>query len=186
MTRRWMTALMVLLALAMLGATGCVRKKKPVATATTGMDFGAGDRVIVGWNADGTPIYADDAGALGFRLDGAEMGIGQFEPVYFDFDSQQLNPGEMAKIEAVANHLRQNPTLGAIVEGHTDERGSTEYNLSLGERRALAVRAALISSGIDGNRVQSRTYGEERPVAFGHDESSWRLNRRAEFVFTQM
>ena len=73
-----------------------------------------------------------------------------------------------------------------IVEGHCDERGSNEYNLALGERRALAVRAAMISAGIDGARVQTRSYGEERAVAFGHDESAWRLNRRAEFTFTQM
>ena len=181
MTRRWMTVLMVLLALAMLGTTGCIKKKKkPLDTAPYG------DRVIVGYDANGNPIYADDANALGMRPEGAEIGAGQFEAILFDYDSPQLNPSEQGKIDAVVAYLQQNPTHGVVVEGHCDERGSNEYNLALGERRSLAVRAAMISAGIDGARVQTRSYGEERPVAFGHDESSWRLNRRAEFVFTQM
>lgn len=183
MTRRWMTLLMALLALAILGSTGCIKKKKqPV----LGLPDDVGmmtDQVIVGYHPDGTPIYADDPAALSLRSDGAEFGAGQFEAVYFDYDSPQLNPAEHAKISAVVAFLEQNPGRNVIVEGHCDERGSNEYNLALGERRALAVRAAMIAAGVDGNLVQTRSYGEERPVAFGHDESSWRLNRRAEFVF---
>lgn len=109
-----------------------------------------------------------------------------FAPVYFALDSYALAPSEIAKVEQVAAHLQQNANHVLVVEGHCDERGSNEYNLALGERRALAVRAAMVSAGIDGARVQTRSYGEERAVAFGHDESAWRLNRRAEFVFTQM
>jgi peptidoglycan-associated lipoprotein len=67
------------------------------------------------------------------------------------------------------------------VEGNCDERGSNEYNLALGERRALAVRAYLVNLGIDAGRIQTKSLGEERPVALGHDESSWQQNRRAEF-----
>ena len=184
MTRRWMTVLMVLLALAMLGTTGCLKKKKKALDANAPF----GDQVIVGYNPDGTPIYgsAADAAALAGRTEGAEIGAGQFEAVRFDYDSPQLNPSEQGKIDAVVAYLQSNPTHGVIVEGHCDERGSNEYNLALGERRSLAVRAAMISAGIDGARVQTRSYGEERPVAFGHDEGSWSVNRRAEFVFTQM
>ena len=186
MTRRWMTVLMVLLALAMIGSTGCLKKKKK----GTGLDPNApfGDQVIVGYNPDGTPIYgsAADAAALAGRTEGAEIAASQFESVRFDYDSPQLNPSEQGKIDAVVAYLQQNPTQGVIVEGHCDERGSNEYNLALGERRSLAIRAAMISAGIDGARVQTRSYGEERAVAFGHDDSSWRLNRRAEFVLTQM
>ena len=184
MTRRWMTVLMVLLALAMIGSTGCLKKKKKAIDANAPF----GDQVIVGYNPDGTPIYgsAADAAALAGRTEGAEIAASQFEAVRFDYDSPQLNPSEQGKIDAVVAYLQSNPTHGVIVEGHCDERGSNEYNLALGERRALAVRAAMISAGIDGARVQTRSYGEERGVAFGHDESSWRLNRRAEFIFTQM
>ena len=185
MTRRWMTVMMVLLALAMVGSTGCLKKKKKGNAIDPNAPFG--DQVIVGYNPDGTPIYgsAADAAALAGRTD-AEIAAGQFEAVRFDYDSPQVNPSEQGKIDAVVAYLQQNATYGVIVEGHCDERGSNEYNLALGERRSLAVRAAMISAGIDGARVQTRSYGEERPVAFGHDEGSWSLNRRAEFVFTQM
>ena len=182
MTRRWMTVLMVLLALSIMG-TGCIKKKKK-----TGIDPNApfADQVIVGYDEQGNPIYAGSEAALAGRTDGIGEIAGQFEAVYFEYDSPQLNPSEQGKIDAVVAYLQANPTHGVVVEGHCDERGSNEYNLALGERRSLAVRAAMISAGIDGARVQTRSYGEERAVAFGHDESAWRLNRRAEFVFTQM
>ena len=183
MTRRWMTILMAVLALAMMSTTGCVKKKKPVLDPNAGM---MGDQVIIGYDENGNPIYGNPGDSLAGRTEGAEIAAGQFEAVYFEFDSPQLNPSEQGKISAVVAYLQANPTQGVIVEGHCDERGSNEYNLALGERRALAVRAAMISAGIDGARVQTRSYGEERAVAFGHDESEWRLNRRAEFVFTQM
>ena len=184
MTRRWMTVLMVLLALAMVGSTGCIKKKKKPLDGPAAF----GDQVIVGYNPDGTPIYgsAADAGALAARTEGITEVAGQFEAVHFDYDSPQLNPSEQGKIDAVVAYLQQNPTTGVVVEGHCDERGSNEYNLALGERRALAVRAAMISAGVDGARVQTRSYGEERPVAFGHDEASWQLNRRAEFTTSPM
>jgi peptidoglycan-associated lipoprotein len=186
MTRHWMTATMILLAASLLAVSGCVKKKQPAAVLGGVQDVYDDGRLITGWNPDGTPIYAEDGSTLDFRPEGAETSLNQFEPVYFDYDSQQVSSFETAKIDAVVGYLQQNPTYGVIVEGHCDERGSNEYNMSLGEQRALAVRASLISRGIDPNRVATRTYGEERPVAFGHDESSWRLNRRAEFSWTQM
>lgn len=179
MTRRWMSVLMVLLAVAMVGTTGCMKKKKK----PLGTDAPYSDQVVIGYDANGNPIYgtAADLAGLAARTEGAEV-AGQFEAVLFEYDSTQLNPSEQAKINAVVGYLQQNPTAGIVVEGHCDERGSNEYNLSLGERRALAVRAAMIAAGVDGARIQTRSYGEERPVAFGHDEASWRLNRRAEFL----
>ncbi|HPC57948.1 MAG TPA: OmpA family protein [Kiritimatiellia bacterium] len=181
MTRRWMIVVMATLALALLGTSGCVRKRPQGAGYDPNAGL-AGDQLIY----DEFDNLIDPATGLPIRSDGAEIAAGQFEAVYFDYDSPQFSPAEQAKIDMVVTYLQVNPTHGVIVEGHCDERGSTEYNVALGERRALAVRAALISAGIDGLRVQTRSYGEERPVAFGHDESSWRLNRRAEFIFTQM
>ena len=102
-------------------------------------------------------------------------------PVYFDYDSAQINESERSKIESVASSMKGGSGQ-VIVEGNCDERGSTEYNLALGERRALAVRAYLVGLGVDGARVQTKSYGEERPVDPGHDESAWSKNRRAEFV----
>lgn len=106
----------------------------------------------------------------------------KFENVLFAYDMAQIDQQERAKIEKVAQYLRRNAGVGVIVEGHCDERGSREYNMALGERRALAVRAYLIGLGIDPDIIQTVSYGEEKPLLFGHDEESWRVNRRAEFV----
>lgn len=105
------------------------------------------------------------------------------EPIYFGYDSFQLPSEEIAKIQQAADILRQNPTYVLIIEGHCDERGSNEYNLSLGEQRALAVRNYISSLGIDMQRIQSRSFGEERPAVMGTGEDVWRLNRRGEFAF---
>ena len=104
-----------------------------------------------------------------------------FAVVYFGFDSTVIPQGELAKAEAVAKHLAANPARVVIVEGNCDERGSNEYNLTLGENRAIIVRNYLVQNGIAESRIQTRSYGEERPAAEGHDESAWALNRRAEF-----
>lgn len=191
MKNRWIhLGLVALAALAL--ATGCTSKKPKINPNAPGyaegdtVGFGT-DQVIIGYDENGNPIYADSGAADGMmRLDGNVVGSGQFEPVYFEYDSPRLNPAEQTKIDAVVACLQQNPTYAVIIEGHCDERGSNEYNLALGERRAQAVRAAVISAGIDATRVQTSSRGEESPAAMGHDDASWSLNRRAEFVFTQM
>jgi peptidoglycan-associated lipoprotein len=105
-----------------------------------------------------------------------------FSPVLFAYDSSQVSAAERPKIETVASHLRQNPAHAVIVEGHCDERGSREYNLALGERRALAVRSYLVGLGIEADRIQTKSMGEESPADPGHSEAAWRLNRRGEFI----
>ena len=104
------------------------------------------------------------------------------ETVYFSYDSSAIQPGEESKVEAVANALRSDATAKLLIEGHCDERGTEEYNRSLGERRALAVREALANRGIDSARVATITYGEDRPADLGQGEDAWSRNRRAEFV----
>ena len=106
----------------------------------------------------------------------------QFENVFFDFDRARVAESERTKVELVADYMRGNPTVIIVVEGHCDARGSRDYNMALGERRALAVRAYLIGLGIDGARIHTKSYGEEMPVDPGHSEKTWRLNRRVEFV----
>jgi peptidoglycan-associated lipoprotein len=158
-----------------LATTGC--KKKPKA-GSTGMD---GIDPVGGLN--GTDPYA--AESLADRPGGLVEQASQFGVVYFDFDSAQVNPGERSKLEAVAEFLRTSTTVGLVVEGHCDERGSNEYNLALGERRALAIRAYLVGLGVDASRMQTKSLGEEQPVALGHDEASWGQNRRAAFGLFQ-
>jgi peptidoglycan-associated lipoprotein len=108
-----------------------------------------------------------------------------FTPVYFGFDASQLAPSELAKIEAVAQHLQAKPTRVVIIEGNCDERGSNEYNLSLGELRAIAIRDYLVSLGIDTQRIQTKSYGEEKPAVVGQSEGAWSKNRRGEFAIFQ-
>ena len=104
-----------------------------------------------------------------------------FEPVYFGFDASNLQQSEMAKIEAVAAHLKKTDRV-VIVEGNCDERGSNEYNLSLGEIRAIAIRDYLVTLGVDPTKIQTKSYGEEKPAVVGHEEGAWSKNRRGEFA----
>ena len=108
-----------------------------------------------------------------------------FAPVYFAFDASNLKDSELAKIEAVAQHLQANPTRVVMVEGNCDERGSNEYNLTLGELRAGSVRDYLLRLGIAAERVQTKSFGEEKPAVAGSGESVWAKNRRGEFAIYQ-
>ena len=183
MTRRWMTVLMVLLAMAMVGTTtGCIKKKKKALDPNAGL---VSDQVLLGYGPNGEEIWGKPGDTLPGRTESAEIGVGQFEAVYFDYDSPQLNPSEQGKVDAVVAYLQQNPTHGVVVEGHCDERGSNEYNLSLGENRALAVRSYLVNLGVAADRIQTRSYGEEKPAVAGSGEEAWHLNRRGEFALFQ-
>ena len=108
-----------------------------------------------------------------------------FAPVYFGFDSTVVPQGELGKIDAVVQHLNSKSDRVVVVEGNCDERGSNEYNMSLGENRAIILRNYLVQSGIAADRIQTRSYGEEKPAATGNDESAWALNRRGEFAIYQ-
>jgi peptidoglycan-associated lipoprotein len=102
--------------------------------------------------------------------------------VYFDYDSAAIKGSEESKLAAVASALKSDSSADLLIEGNCDERGTEEYNRALGERRALSSREALANAGIDASRVATRSYGQDRPADPGHTESSWRQNRRDEFV----
>jgi peptidoglycan-associated lipoprotein len=104
------------------------------------------------------------------------------KPVHFGYDEAVLSPDEMKIVSENAAWLSDRPTAKVQIEGHTDERGTNEYNLALGERRAKAVLEALVRLGVDAARLKTISYGEEMPVAQGHDDAAWKQNRRAEFV----
>lgn len=103
--------------------------------------------------------------------------------VYFAFDSSTIDDEARAVIEAHAAYLSANPGIRLTLEGHCDERGTREYNLALGERRAQAVEKLLRALGVDGKRITTVSFGEEKPVDPTHNESGWRQNRRAEIVY---
>jgi peptidoglycan-associated lipoprotein len=101
--------------------------------------------------------------------------------VHFDFDQAEIRNDDRSLLDRKAAILGANPALQVTISGHADERGSDEYNLALGNRRAAAVKTYLTNKGIDGGRLTVTSYGEEKPLAPGHDEDAWAQNRRAEF-----
>lgn len=103
--------------------------------------------------------------------------------IYFEYDSSDIRPQFIDVLRAHASYLSTNPAASLTLDGHTDERGTREYNLALGESRANAVRRFLIAEGASGGQIRTMSYGEERPADPGHSESSWALNRRVELVY---
>jgi peptidoglycan-associated lipoprotein len=160
----------VMAALALLvGLTGCNKKGSGQSAGTTG-DY-----------VTGTPLPERQEGVsfLGSNVDRSK-----FQPIYFDFDSQNIRASESGKIQQIAQFMQGNSSQ-IIIAGFTDERGTAEYNRGLGERRAEAVRENLISQGIDGSRIQTVSFGLEMPADPGHDETAWAKNRRAEIGVTK-
>ncbi len=107
-----------------------------------------------------------------------------FADIYFDFDQYDLTGSSRETLKQHADWLLANPAFDLLIEGHCDERGTAEYNLALGERRANAAKDYLAGLGVDDRRITTISYGEELPVDAGHDEAAWAKNRRAHFVVT--
>lgn len=106
------------------------------------------------------------------------------ETIYFDYDKYNLRSEAKTALGNNAKSLRENADLTVLIEGHCDERGTVEYNLALGEKRAKAARDYLVDLGVQADRIRTISYGEERPADPGHTESAWGKNRRAEFIRT--
>lgn len=171
--------LFVVLATA-LALAGCA--KKP----TTAPDEGIGTTIPSGQDGASTAGAAGggvgDASSLpgggsGYDLDAA---VGAENIVYFDFDSSEIRPEYAGVIASHGRRLAANPGLRLRLEGHTDERGSREYNIALGERRAQAVRRALLLQGATDGQLTTVSYGEERPAVEGSGEEAYAKNRRVE------
>lgn len=135
-----------------------------------------------------TPPVTDNPSGISLPPEGRHAGwienreALKAETVYFDFDSSVVKDNQKSKIQAVADYLRKEHA-DVRVEGNCDERGTEEYNRSLGEHRALAIREALVALGIEPSRVETKSWGEDNPDnAPGHDESAWSKNRRGEFI----
>ena len=108
----------------------------------------------------------------------------QNQDIYFDFDKYDLRTDARTTLDRKASFLNQNSSIRVQVEGHCDERGTNEYNMALGERRANAAKQYLTTAGISAGRLSTISYGEERPLDPGHTEAAWARNRRAHFVIT--
>ena len=166
-SRKWMAAIVGVSVCVLLGS-GCRRMSS---------GGNGGDDML-----DPTLLGVDGDYPLGARVEGGIPATDvQVESVLFAYDSFQIAASEIGKIEQAGSYMQRNTGVRLVLEGHCDERGSREYNMSLGEYRALAVRAHLIGLNVDGGRIQTRSFGEEMPLDPGHDESAWRANRRVEF-----
>jgi len=108
--------------------------------------------------------------------------VGSSTTIYFETDRYNIDTQDAAALQAQAQYFARYPQVTFTIEGHADERGTREYNLALGERRANAAKAYLVGLGVDANRISVVSYGKERPVALGSDETSWAQNRRAASV----
>ncbi|HEB68714.1 MAG TPA: peptidoglycan-associated lipoprotein Pal [Desulfobulbus sp.] len=103
-------------------------------------------------------------------------------PIYFDFDQAGIRDDQTSRLERNAEYLKANPSRNLVIEGNSDERGTNEYNLALGERRALNAKNYLIELGIEEYRIRTLSFGEERPLFTGQTEFDWSQNRRDDFV----
>ena len=189
---------LLVLALALtLTATAC--KKTPVNTIDMrgrGPNaLGTGEENSMTNLPAGPPINPQESAASQASKDGIPLvGPGQFAnwpqdrealktyAVYFDFDSSVIKSGERPKLNGVAEYIKAHSGDALRIEGNCDERGTEEYNRALGERRALACREALVELGLDAGHVETLSNGKDKPVAPGHDEAAWRLNRRCDFI----
>lgn len=164
--------LLILLLPALIFALGSCSKQAPVKTAA---DEKAAPAEDTGFKQEGTE--AGKALPAGTALD--------LPRVYFEFDKATLTAEGREIVKKNAAALQANAKAKVVVEGHCDERGSTEYNMALGERRAQSIKAYLLQLGVTPNRVSTISYGEERPLDPAHSEAAWAKNRRGEFVVSQ-
>ncbi|HVN45530.1 MAG TPA: peptidoglycan-associated lipoprotein Pal [Steroidobacteraceae bacterium] len=169
----------VVLLVAACALSGCA--SKPSKPANAGETAAAGNAGAAGSGA--ATQSASGAGGGDEEVAGPQAGTLARRTVYFEFDSSEIKGEGTDIVAAHAKYLAANPGTRVRLEGHTDERGSREYNIGLGERRAQSVRRALLLQGAADAQISTVSYGEERPAAAGHDEAAWSKNRRVEIVY---
>ncbi|WP_417912731.1 OmpA family protein [Candidatus Electronema sp. TJ] len=127
------------------------------------------------------PGFAGDEQSADYKRKNGRSSA-QMRSIYYDFDQSAVRRDQVGKMEANAQHLKKNSNAKVIVEGNCDERGTNEYNLALGERRAVAAKKYLINLGVEAGRIRTTSFGEERPLFPGAQESDYEMNRRSDFV----
>ena len=152
-----------------LSSCGSIKKKETASEESTDSMTGFSDSALkdIALNSDSDSNKA-----------------GPLQSVFFGYDSSILSSAERAKLDGNADFLKANPSVEIQVEGHCDERGGVQYNLALGEKRAASIKQYLLTMGVKSSQVSIISFGKERPVAFGHDDSAWGSNRRGNFVIT--
>jgi peptidoglycan-associated lipoprotein len=176
-------ALPVLLVAAALILAACAGKPPQPASQTNSAVPANGGTGAEAAGAGGANANAGEAGANGEEGQGPSEGMLAKRTIYFDFDSSEIKGEGTDIVAAHAKYLSMHTNVHIRLEGNTDERGSREYNIGLGERRAQAVRRALLLQGASDAQISTVSYGAERPVDAGHDEAAWAKNRRVEIVY---
>jgi peptidoglycan-associated lipoprotein len=168
----WLKILVLIFAMGFVFTTGCC-KKKPVETqsAAVSTEKGISDEELA----------AKKAKEEAERLKKAAMQKFVNEDVYFDFDDAALRADAKATLKDKADYMKANPGVAVTIEGHCDERGTEAYNLALGERRAQSIKTFMVNAGIDKARLNTISYGKEKPLDPGHNEAAWAKNRRGHF-----
>jgi peptidoglycan-associated lipoprotein len=170
MLKKWGVVVPALLCVSVLALAGCGSKK----ATDTGMESGSAPVA-----AQPEPLESRPMGVLEGRTS-APM-----KPIYFDFDKSRIRKDQVSRLEANADYLKENPNIRIRIEGNTDPRGTNEYNMALGERRALAAKKGLLKRGVPEANMTTVSYGEERILVHGDDEASWAQNRRDDFVIAE-
>ncbi|MBC7713391.1 MAG: peptidoglycan-associated lipoprotein Pal [Rhizobacter sp.] len=163
---------------ASLSLTSCASKKTKT---TDGVDnTGGAEQTTLKDNGNNSGVSA-----LELNGDSDSNRAGALKTVYFDYNSSAIAGSTKEALDSNAEFLKKNASVKVQAEGHCDERGSVQFNLALGEKRAKSVRDYLVGAGVAANRITVISLGKEKPVSFGHDEESWSKNRRANFVVTE-
>jgi peptidoglycan-associated lipoprotein len=162
----WATLVVLLLGLSL---TGCSKKAPETTTQITETE-GAGAA---------ESLETEESGIMEGRTSGPMV------PVYFEFDSSKITGEQVQRIETNADFIKKNPALKIRIEGNCDPRGTQEYNLALGERRAQSAKSYLGNLGVNVDQLTTVSFGEEKLLLFGHDEISWAQNRRDDFVIVK-
>ena len=175
------TTILLITALA-LGACSGKPQVKPQAPASSSVPSQAG---ALSNGAGGAAAGSEAGNGNGEDVAGPKEGLLATRVIYFDFDSSEIHADGAAVVAAHAKYLVAHPNLHVRLEGNTDDRGSREYNIGLGERRAQAVRRALLLQGVAESQLATVSFGAEHPAVDGHDESAWSKNRRVEINYTR-
>jgi peptidoglycan-associated lipoprotein len=180
--------LALMLSFSLVFSVGCAKKAAvkeaeekqaaPEKKAAAEADKAAGDKALK------ESELKEKEKAAAAEKEAAASAIAAFEFIYFDFDKYNIKPEARETLKKLADWLNANPAYGLRIEGNADERGTAEYNLALGERRAQSAAKYLAGLGVDAKRISTISYGEERPVDPGHTEEAWAKNRNAHFVLT--
>jgi peptidoglycan-associated lipoprotein len=178
----------VSIALLMVGAallSGCPKKHNVIEPPTAGTQVpGSGNTTgAEGASTSGRALGGDAAAQAANAMNAATGALAK-RVIYFDFDKSEIKPEFADVVAAHAHNLTGHPNLKMKLEGNTDERGTREYNIGLGERRAQAVRRALMLQGVAESQLTTVSFGAERPAVEGDDEAAWSQNRRVELVYT--